>query len=179
MKSNNQKIEKFPKRNEDITASSIRVIDEEGKVLGIFSKAEAISLAKEKEMDLVEVSPNTQPPVCKICDFGKLRYQAQKKANKNKKNTKIVKLKNINLSFRIDSGDFNNKINQAKKFLNNGDKVKISVKLRGREISRVNEVIEIVQKFIDNLGDMAKVQSPPKLEGKTIGAILEQNHKKL
>lgn len=158
--------------NEMITDEKVRLIDENGTQIGIVTSDEALELANNKKLDLVKISPNAQPPVCKIMDYGKYRYEQHKREKENRKNQKVIETKEIRLSLNIEDHDLETKVKSAIKFLKSGDKVKISLRLRGRELSNIDMAIDVVNKFNEKIGDIANVDVSPKLEGKSIVAVL-------
>lgn len=131
------------------------------------SPRDALRLAQERDLDLVKVAPQAKPPVCKILDYGKYRFEMQKKEKEARKNQKVVELKEIRLSLNIDTNDFNTKVNQAAKFLQQGHKVKVSIRFRGREMAHTNLGLEVEKRFADSLPD-AQVDKAPKLEGRSM-----------
>ncbi len=151
--------------NEQIKAKEVRVIDEKSQMLGVMPTQKAIETAIEAGLDLVEVSPNTNPPVCKITNFGKMRYELQKKAADAKKKQKVVETKEIKMSINIGKGDFDTKIKQICKFVENGDKVKASVRMRGREITHLDLAKEMMQSILLQTQEVAKPELNPRLEG--------------
>lgn len=164
--------------NEQIKSKEVRVIDNNGQMLGIVSTFKAISMARAEGLDLVEVSPNSEPPVCKIADYGKIRYQNQKKAAEAKKKQKIIETKEIKLSLNIALGDYNVKIKQARKFFEQGNKVRFSFQFRGREIIHSDLVKEMADKIIYELSDVSKIDTTPKMEGKKLFFVLSSLNKK-
>ena len=164
---------KGPRTNDRIRASEVQVIGSDGKNCGTISLKEAIELAKEEGLDLVEISPNASPPVCKIIDIGKYRYDLQKKANKAKKKQKITSLKEIKLRPVTEIHDYNFKIKNAKKFLEKGDKVKFTVKFRGREMQHKHLGNELMERIINDTKSLGKVEIYPKLEGRQIIMIIQ------
>ena len=157
--------------NEQIRDKEIRLIGENGEQLGIMSAREAMKLAEEAELDLVKIAPTAKPPVCKIIDYGKYRYELARKA---KKKQKVVELKEIRLSPNIDLNDLNTKMNAAKKFLSKGDKVKITLRFRGREMAHMNASKHILDDFAESLSDTAVVEKAPKVEGRSISMVLAE-----
>ena len=147
--------------NEQIRDKEIRLIGENGEQLGIMSAREAMKLAEEAELDLVKIAPTAKPPVCKIIDYGKYRYE-------------LVELKEIRLSPNIDLNDLNTKMNAAKKFLSKGDKVKITLRFRGREMAHMNASKHILDDFAESLSDTAVVEKAPKVEGRSISMVLAE-----
>ncbi len=152
--------------NEDIRDREIRVISDEGEQLGIMSADEALKIAESKNLDLVKIAPDAKPPVCKIMNYGKYRFEKAKKEKEARKNQKIVEIKEIRLSLNIDTHDFDTKINHARKFLASGDKVKVSIRFRGREMAHPELGLTIMQKCAEAIGDAAVIEKPAKLEGR-------------
>lgn len=157
-----------PQLNDEIVDKELRVISDTGEQLGIMSAKEARKLAETKGVDLVKIAPQAKPPVVKIMDYSKYRYEQAKREKENRKKQKIVDTKEIRLSLNIDIGDFNTKVNQAKKFLSKGDKVKVSIRLRGREMAHPELGETNMQRFADELYEVATVDKKPKLEGRQI-----------
>ena len=164
---------KGPRTNDRIRASEVQVIGSDGKNCGTISLKEAIELAREEGLDLVEISPNAKPPVCKIIDIGKYKYDLQKKANKAKKKQKITSLKEIKLRPVTEIHDYNFKIKNAQKFLEKGDKVKFTVKFRGREMQHKNLGNELMARIIKDTKSLGKVEIYPKLEGRQMIMIIQ------
>ena len=162
-----------PRTNEKIRATQVRVINSDGKNLGTLSTQEAINIAKQKGLDLIEISPNANPPVCKIIDIGKYKYDLQKKANKAKKKQKIVNLKEIKLRPVTEIHDYNFKIKNAQKFLSKGDKVKFTVLFKGREMQHTHLGHKLMQRIINDISALGKVEVQPKLEGRQIIMIVQ------
>ena len=162
-----------PKANERIRALDVQVIGSDGGNLGTLQLNKAIELAKQEGLDLIEISPNANPPVCKIMDMGKYKYDLQKKANVAKKKQKIVALKEIKLRPGTDTHDYNFKIKNAKKFITKGDKVKFTVKFKGREMQHTELGKELMNKIIEETKDIAKVESKPKFEGRQMVMIIQ------
>ncbi len=160
--------------NEQIRDREVRLIGENGEQLGIMSARDAMKLAEEANLDLVKIAPTAKPPVCKIIDYGKYRYDLARKEKEARKKQKVVELKEIRLSPNIDSNDLNTKMNAAKKFLSKGDKVKITLRFRGREMAHMNASRHILDDFAKNLADMAVVEKAPKVEGRTISMVLAE-----
>ena len=161
-----------PKANERIRALDVQVIGSEGGNLGTMPLNKAIELAKHEGLDLIEISPNANPPVCKIMDMGKYKYDLQKKANQAKKKQKTVSLKEIKLRPGTETHDYNFKIKIAKKFISKCNKVKFTVKFKGREMQHTNLGKELMNKIIEETKDIAKVESQPKFEGKQMVMII-------
>ena len=162
-----------PKINERIRALDVQVIANDGGNLGSMAINKAIELAKKEGLDLIEISPNANPPVCKIMDIGKYKYDLQKKANLAKKKQKIVLLKEIKLRPGTEAHDYNFKIKNAKKFITKGDKVKFTVKFKGREMQHTQLGKELMNRIIEETKDIAKVESQPKFEGRQMVMIIQ------
>ena len=162
-----------PRINDKIRALEVQVISSDKKNLGTFSLKEAVDMAKQEGLDLIEISPNANPPVCKITDIGKYRYDLQKKANKAKKKQKIVNLKEIKLRPVTEIHDYNFKLKNAQKFLEKGDKVKFTVRFKGREMQHTNLGKELMQRIISDTANFGKVEVDPKLEGRQIIMIIQ------
>lgn len=158
--------------NEDIREKEIRVIGADGEQLGVLPTKEALRMAEEKELDLVAISPSANPPVCKIMDFGKFIYEQQKKDKEAKKKQKVITIKEIRLSATIEEHDIEIKANNAKKFLADGDKVKITVRFRGREIENSHVGRKILDLFVEKIGDIFVVEKPARQEGRNMIMIL-------
>ncbi|KPU82104.1 translation initiation factor IF-3 [SAR11 cluster bacterium PRT-SC02] len=164
-----------PRANEKIRALDVQVINSEGKNLGVLPLNKAVSIAKEEGLDLIEISPNANPPVCKIMDMGKYKYDLQKKANLAKKNQKVILLKEIKLRPVTEIHDYNFKIKNAKKFISKGDKVKFTIKFKGREMQHLDIGKNLMNRIIDDTKDIAKVETQPKFEGKQMTMIIQPN----
>ena len=162
-----------PKANERIRAPQVQVIGSDGKNLGTLNTQEALNIAKQEGLDLIEISPNASPPVCKIIDIGKYKYDLQKKANKAKKKQKIINLKEIKLRPVTEIHDYNFKIKNAQKFLTKGDKVKFTVQFRGREMQHTNLGYDLMKRIIKDTSTLGKVEVRPKFEGKQIIMIIQ------
>ena len=160
--------------NEQIREKEVRLIGENGEQLGVMSTREAMKLAEEAELDLVKIAPTAKPPVCKIIDYGKYRYELARKEKEARKKQKVVELKEIRLSPNIDSNDLNTKMSAAKKFLSKGDKVKITLRFRGREMAHMNASKHILDDFAENLAEVAVVEKAPKVEGRSISMVLAE-----
>lgn len=158
--------------NEQIRDKEVRLIGADGSQLGIFSAYNAQKIADEAHLDLVKISPNAVPPVCKVMDYGKYRYEQSKKEKEAKKNQKIVELKEIRLSMTIDDGDLSTKAKTAAKFLKEGNKVKVSLRMRGRQMVYVNEGIAVVLKFAELLNEVAVIEKKPVAEGRFISMVI-------
>jgi translation initiation factor IF-3 len=162
-----------PKSNQQIRAIDVQVIGSDGNNLGTLPLNKAIEKAKEEGLDLIEISPNTNPPVCKIMDMGKYKYDLQKKANTAKKKQKVVALKEIKMRPGTDVHDYNFKVKNAKKFLSNKDKVKFTVKFKGREMQHINLGKDLMDRIIDDTKDVGKVETRPKFEGRQMIMIIQ------
>lgn len=160
--------------NEQIRDKEIRLIGSEGEQLGIMSAKEAMKLAREAELDLVKIAPTAKPPVCKIIDYGKYRYELARKEKEAKKKQKTIDIKEVRLSPNIDTNDLNTKVNQARKFLLKGDKVKVTLRFRGRELAHVNQSKVILDEFAKQLEDIAVIDKPAKFEGRSMIMFLTE-----
>ena len=162
-----------PRANHRINSHEVQVIASTGENLGIMTTSKAISIAKEKGLDLIEIAPNTNPPVCKIIDMGKFKYEAQKKANKAKKKQKKIELKEIKLRPVTDVHDYNFKIKNAQKFLTKGDKVKFIVKFKGRELQHANLGVDLMKRIQEDTKIVGKTDQSPKFEGKQMTMVIQ------
>lgn len=160
--------------NEQIRDKEVRLIGENGEQLGIMSAREAMRLAEEAELDLVKIAPTAKPPVCKIVDYGKFKYEQVRKEKEARKKQKIIEIKEIRLSPNIDTNDLNTKINAARKFLTKGDKVKITLRFRGREMAHMNNSRHILDDFAESLSDISVVEKAPKVEGRSMTMFLTE-----
>ena len=160
--------------NGQIRDKEVRLIGENGEQLGIMSSKEAMKLAQEAELDLVKVAPKAQPPVCKIIDYGKYRYELARKEKEAKKKQKKVESKEVRLSTNIDTNELNKKVNNAKKFISKGNKVKVTLRFRGREMAHVQQSKHILDDFAQQLADVASVEKQPKLEGRNMSMVLTE-----
>lgn len=158
--------------NEDIRADEVRLIDEEGEMRGIVSLDEALAIAEEADLDLVNISPNADPPVCKILDYGKYRYEQQKKEKNAKKNQRVTEIKEIRLSASIENHDIEVKAKSAKKFLTDGDKVKVSLRFRGREMGYTQLGFDAMNKFAELVSEVGEIEKEPKMEGRRMNMFL-------
>ncbi len=158
--------------NEQIKDKEIRLIGENGEQLGIMSAREAMKLAEEAELDLVKIAPTAKPPVCKIVDYGKYKYEQLRREKEAKKKQKIVEIKEIRLTPNIDTNDLNTKVNAAKKFIAKGDRVKVTLRFRGREMAHMNTSKHILDEFAESLADVAVVEKAPKVEGRSMTMFL-------
>ena len=160
--------------NEQIRDREVRLIGPDGEQIGVVSSREAQKIADEAGLDLVKIAPNAKPPVCKVIDYGKYRYELARKEKDAKKKQKTVELKEIRLSPNIDTNDLNTKLNAAKKFLTKGNKVKITLRFRGREMAHMSSSKHILDDIAENLSDVAVVEKAPKIEGRSIGMVLAE-----
>ncbi|MBE5867939.1 MAG: translation initiation factor IF-3 [Lachnospiraceae bacterium] len=160
--------------NEQIRDKEVRLIGEEGQQLGIMSAREALSLAEEAGLDLVKIAPTANPPVCKIIDYGKYKYEQMRKEKEAKKKQKVIEIKEIRLSPNIDTNDLNTKINSARKFLTKGDRVKVTLRFRGREMAHMNNSKHILDDFAESLSDVAVMEKAPKVEGRSMTMFLTE-----
>ena len=160
--------------NEEIRDKEVRVIGEAGQQLGIMSAREALALAEEAGLDLVKIAPMAQPPVCRIVDYGKFKYEQLRKEKEAKKKQKVTEVKEIRLSPNIDTNDLNTKMNAARKFLTKGDRVKVTLRFRGREMAHMNTSKHILDDFAENLSDIAVVEKAPKVEGRSMTMFLTE-----
>ena len=158
--------------NGDIRDPEIRVIGSDGEMIGVMSPREAMRLAEDEDLDLVKISPNAIPPVCKIMDYGKFKFEQAKKEKENRRNQKVVELKEVQLSMTIDVGDLNVKAKQATKFLEQGNKVKVSIRLRGRQMAHANLGKEVIMNFYERLKELCVIEKPINMEGRNIILIL-------
>ncbi|MDY2790365.1 MAG: translation initiation factor IF-3 [Lachnospiraceae bacterium] len=158
--------------NEQIRDKEVRVISAEGEQLGVMSSRDALKLAEDAELDLVKIAPNAKPPVCKIIDYSKYKYELARKEKEARKKQKTVDVKEIRFSPNIDTNDLNTKINQARKFLSKGDKVKVNLRFRGRELAHVDSSKHILDEFAHALEDCANIDKPAKFEGRSMVMIL-------
>lgn len=158
--------------NEEIRDREVRVIDEDGTQLGIMPTKDALRLAQEKEMDLINIAPQAKPPVCKILDYGKYRFEQIKREKEAKKKQKVIEIKEVRLSPNIDDHDMVTKARMAAKFLQNGDKVKVAVRFRGRELTRTEVGKVVLDQFVENIADVAEVEKAAKMEGRSMVMFL-------
>ena len=152
--------------NEEIRAREVRVIAGEGEQLGIMSGRDALQLAQERHLDLVEIAPTAKPPVCRIMDYGKYRFEQAKREKEARKNQHVVELKEVRLGLNIDVADFNTKARQASQFLKNGNKVKVSIRFRGREMGHPEIGRDIMNRFAEACAEVAAVERPAKMDGR-------------
>ena len=160
--------------NEQIRDKEVRLIGEDGEQLGVVSSKEALRMAEEAGLDLVKIAPTAKPPVCKIVDYGKFKYEQTRKEKEAKKKQKTIEIKEIRLSPNIDTNDLNTKINAAKKFLAKGDKVKVTLRFRGREMAHMANSKHIVDDFAESLAEVAVVEKAPKVEGRSMTMFLAE-----
>ena len=158
--------------NEDIIADSIRLIDADGEQVGLVATNEGLEMAEEAGLDLVEVSPNASPPVCKILDYGKYKYEAQKKANEARKKQKTIDVKEIKMRPGIEEHDYQVKMRSVRKFLDNGDKVKMTIRFRGREMAHQDLGVRVLDRIREDLEEEVKVEQFPKTEGRLITMVV-------
>ena len=158
--------------NEQIRDREIRLIGEDGEQLGIMSARDAMKLAREANLDLVKIAPTAKPPVCKTIDYGKYRYEQARKEKEARKKQKTIEVKEVRLSPNIDTNDLNTKVNQARKFVSSGNKVKVAVRFRGRELAHTAVGKTILEDFAQKLSDIAVIDKPAKLEGKSMVMFL-------
>ena len=160
--------------NEQIREKEIRLIGENGEQLGIMSARDAMKMAKEAELDLVKIAPAAKPPVCKIIDYGKYRYEQARKEKEAKKKQKTIEVKEVRLSPNIDVNDLNTKVGAARKFIEKGNKVKVTLRFRGREMAHMQSSKHILDDFAEQLKDVASVDKPPKIEGRNMTMFLTE-----
>jgi len=161
-----------PRVNRMINVREVRLVDQDGENVGVVGRDRAIEMAEEVGLDLVEVSPNASPPVCKILDYGKFKYEAQKKKNEAKKKQKIIDVKEIKMRPNIDDHDYDVKLKAARKFLGDGDKVKVTMRFRGREMAHQDIGMGVLNRVKDDLEEMGKVEQYPKLEGRQMIMVI-------
>lgn len=162
--------------NEQIRDKEVRVIGEDGEQLGVMSAKEAYLLAKDAQLDLVKIAPSAKPPVCKIIDYGKYRYEQARKERDAKKKQKTIEVKEVRLSPNIESNDLNTKANMARKFIEKGNKVKVTLRFRGREMAHVASSKHVLDDFAEMLSDVAVIDKPAKLEGRNMQMFLAEKH---
>jgi len=163
-----------PRINGAIKARQVRLIDETGENRGVLPLSQALQIADDAGLDLIEISPQANPPVCKVLDYGKYKYEVQKRKNEAKKNQKVVNIKELKIRPAIDTHDYEVKIKQARKFLEQGDKVKFTMRFKGREMSASDLGREVLDKIISDLDTVSKVDQAPKLEGRQMTMLLSQ-----
>ncbi|MEI3199666.1 MAG: translation initiation factor IF-3 [Lachnospiraceae bacterium] len=160
--------------NEQIRDKEIRLIGENGEQLGIMSARDAMKLAREAELDLVKIAPTAKPPVCKIIDYGKYRYELARKEKEAKKKQKVIEIKEVRLTPNIDVNDLNTKVGSARKFLQKGNKVKVTLRFRGREMAHMQASRHVLDDFAKELSDVAVVDKAPKIEGRSMTMFLSE-----
>ncbi|MFO1070411.1 MAG: translation initiation factor IF-3 [Geminicoccaceae bacterium] len=158
--------------NHEIDVREVRLIDENNQMIGVVSLREALYRADEAGLDLVEVSPTAQPPVCKILDYGKFKYEAQKKANAARKKQRVIEVKEIKMRPSIDDNDYEIKMKKVREFLDEGDKVKVTMRFRGREMAHQHIAMDLLNKVKETMADVAKVEQMPKLEGRQMIMVM-------
>lgn len=158
--------------NEEIKDKEVRVINFDGSQLGVMSSADALDKAANQNLDLVKIAPQAVPPVCKIMDYGKYKFELAKRDREAKKNQKVVNIKEIRITPSIDTNDFNTKVNHAIKFIKSGDKVKVTVKFRGREVNHSSLGLSLLEKFAEVIEEVAIIEKKPKLEGKNMSMVV-------
>ncbi|WP_207536748.1 translation initiation factor IF-3 [Sabulicella rubraurantiaca] len=161
-----------PRVNEEIRVPQVRLIDENGEMIGVLSIRDALYRAYQAGMDLLEISPNAVPPVCKITDYGKFKYEQQKKANEARKKQKVVEIKEIKVRPNIDDHDYDVKMKQARSFIGEGDKVKVTLRFRGREMAHQELGVKLLERIRTELGELVKVESMPRLENRQMVMVL-------
>ncbi|MBB3899694.1 translation initiation factor IF-3 [Roseococcus suduntuyensis] len=161
-----------PRVNEEIRVPQVRLIDENGEMLGVLSIRDALYRAYQSGLDLLEISPNAVPPVCKITDYGKFKYEQQKKANEARKKQKVVEIKEIKVRPNIDDHDYDVKMKQAKSFIGEGDKVKVTLRFRGREMAHQELGVKLLERIRTELAEIVKVESMPRLENRQMIMVL-------
>ena len=161
-----------PRVNREIDVPNVRLIGPDGSMIGVVGIRDALRAAQEVELDLVEVSPNADPPVCKVLDYGRYKYEAQKKKNEARKRQKVIDVKEIKLRPNIDDNDYQVKLRNARRFLDEGDKVKVTMRFRGREMVHQNLGMDVLIRVRDELEENAKVEQMPKLEGRQMIMVL-------
>ena len=164
--------------NDEIRDKELRVIGPDGAQLGIMSAAQALAMAEERQMDLVKISPNATPPVCKIMDYSKYCFDQKKREKEAKKNQRVVEIKEIRMSPSIDTNDLNTKVKSAQKFLKEGNRVKVSVRFRGREMAHTNLGEKLLLEFAESCKEMAALEKSPKLEGRFMSIFLTPKNSK-
>ena len=164
--------------NDDIRDKEVRVVTESGDQLGVMSAKDANQIAAQKNLDLVKISPQAKPPVCKIMDYGKFRFEQQKKEKEARKNQHIIEIKEVQLSLNIDTHDFETKVKNACKFLSAGNKVKVAIRFRGREMARPERGIELMEKFAESCAEFSTIEKAAKLEGRQMLMFLAAKAKK-
>lgn len=168
----NKSRENEPRINEEIKAVSIRLINANGDMVGVVPVKQGLAMAEDAGLDLVEISPNAEPPVCKVMDFGKFKYEAQKKANEARKKQKVIEIKEIKMRPNIDTHDYEIKMRAVKKFIEGGDKVKFTLRFRGREMSHQEMGMKLMNQVKADMAELVKVESEPRLEGRQMVMVI-------
>lgn len=158
--------------NEEIDTPNVRLIDEKGEMVGVVSKREGLAMAQEAGLDLVEVSPNADPPVCKILDYGKFKYEEQKKRHEARRKQKVIEVKEIKMRPSIDIHDYAVKIKSARRFIDEGDKVKVTIRFRGRELAHQQLGMNVLNRLKTDMDDVAKVEQMPRVEGRMMMMVI-------
>jgi len=158
--------------NDLIEADPVRVVDADGEMVGVVSKAEGLEIAFQASLDLVEISPNADPPVCKVLDYGKFRYEAQKKANEARKKQKVIDVKEIKMRPGIDEHDYQVKMRSVKRFLDDGDKVKLTIRFRGREMAHQDLGMKVLDRVREEVDELSKVEQFPRTEGRLMTMVI-------
>jgi translation initiation factor IF-3 len=161
-----------PRVNDEIAVMRVRLVDERGNMVGIVGRNDALSMASDVGLDLVEIAPNADPPVCKILDFGKYKYEEQKKKNEARKKQKIIEVKEIKLRPSIDDHDYDVKMRSMVKFIEEGDKVKVTMRFRGRELAHQELGMDVLVRVKDDLDEIAKVEQMPRMEGRQMTMVV-------
>jgi translation initiation factor IF-3 len=161
-----------PRVNEEINVMRVRLVDERGQMVGVVGRSEALDMAADAGLDLVEVAPNADPPVCKILDYGKFKYEEQKKKNEARKKQKIIEVKEIKLRPSIDDHDYQVKMRSMNKFIEEGDKVKVTMRFRGRELAHQELGMNVLMRVRDDLEEIAKVEQMPRMEGRQMTMVV-------
>lgn len=164
--------------NDDIRDKEVRLIDDEGNQLGIMSTEDAMKIAYEKDLDLVKIAPGSNPPVCKIMDYGKFRFEQSKRDKEARKNQHVVEIKEIRMSPKIDTNDFNVKLRNGQKFLNEGNRLKVTIRFRGREMAHTDIGANLLKKFAEECDEIAAMDKNPKLEGRHMSMFLSPKAQK-
>ncbi len=161
-----------PRSNQEIRVPQVQLIDAEGKNHGVVATSQALAMAEEAGLDLVEIVPSAQPPVCKIADLGKMKYQSQKKAAEARKRQKTIEIKEIKMRPNIDDHDYETKMKAVRRFFDDGDKVKLTLRFRGREMAHLELGMQLLNRVREEVGEIAKVEAEPKLEGRQMMMVL-------
>jgi translation initiation factor IF-3 len=161
-----------PRVNREIDARTIRLVGADGEMIGVVSLRDGLVMAEEAGLDLVEVSPNAEPPVCKILDFGKFKYESQKKKAEARKKQKVIEIKEVKLRPNIDDNDYNVKMKSMRKFIEEGDKVKVTLRFRGRELAHQDIGVKVLERVRTDLDDLGKIEQLPKMEGRQMVMVI-------